>query len=54
MEIQELTEFHLKITLIREAIAKKVIWPHILSIFDSFFDPNYVQNIQMLNNVLIL
>ena len=33
MEIQVLTEFQLKITLIGEAITKKVIFPQIMTIF---------------------
>ena len=49
MEIQILTEFHLKITMIGDDIDKKVILPQILTIFGQ----NSVQNRQMLNNVLI-
>ena len=54
MEIHILTEFHLKMTMIGDGIAKKGnfnqnkthVWP--------FFGRNSVQIIKILNNVLIL
>ena len=37
MEIQVLTEFQLKITIIGEAISKKLILPHIWTLFGQNF-----------------
>ena len=51
MEIHILTQFHLKMKMIGDDIAKKVFSPQNLIHIWPFFGPNFVQNCQLWKNL---